>query len=375
MTTLRSLHRVGALVALSGLALAGTAVAAASASAAPAAPAAAAPVVTLESGTNECNGVVATPGSQNTTKSLVGGSMQPGGTAVFDIQYPVDAADVGQTFTITDCVFIAGKAFQKYSISFVPNNTAYTLTYAVAIPDTAAIGAEYCNYAKTTKSPSASQASNRKANPACFNIGGSLRIEKRADSVEGELLPGATFTVVCTPTSAVPPVVVDGLDEAGVATTGVIGINGPEGTPCLVTEVAAPDGYTLGANAARTLTIPRGTAASTEVWVNSAVGEECPEDTVRDDSGECVTVSPSPSESPSESPSASPTSDGPTLEPGDPVPSVSPTVLGVKIVHPRPAPQLPFTGAPTALLVAVGLGLTVVGVGMVAGSGRPARRH
>jgi hypothetical protein len=363
-------RRVGAVVALSGLAVAASAVAAGGASAAPG------PVLTLESGTNGCEGVTTTPGSQNTSKTLVGGSMQPGEQAVFNIDYPVDPSDVGQTFTITDCVFTGtGKdeqAIQKYSISFVPNSASYTLAYAIDVPEDLPLGTLYCNYAKTTAGPSTSQASNRKSNPACFNVGGSLRIEKRADSATGDILPGASFSVVCTPTSEVPPVVVDGLDEANVATTGVIGINGPEGTPCVVTELAAPDGYDLPAVTSQTLTIPRGTSASVVPWVNTAHADEgCPEGTVLNDEQECVTVSESPSESPSPTPTES---EGPTLEPDDPTPSVSPTVLGVKIVK-RPTPQLPFTGAPTGLLLVAGLALTGLGAAMVLGSGRYARQH
>src|ERR1700752_104181 len=111
-------RRAGASVALSGLTLAATTLLFASP-----ASAASAPVVTLEADTNGCNGVVTTPGSENTSKTLVGGSMQPGETAVFQIEYPVDSSDVGRTFQITDCVFIEGSAFQRYTIQFVPNNT------------------------------------------------------------------------------------------------------------------------------------------------------------------------------------------------------------------------------------------------------------
>lgn len=346
-------RRAGSLVALSGLAVALTAGLSATT-----ASAVTGPTVTLQSGTNGCNGVVATPGSQNTSKTLVGGSMQPGENAVFKIEYPVDADDVGQTFTITDCVFIDGVARQKYAIAFVPNNTAYELTYTVTIPENTPIGVEYCNYAKTTAGPSASQASNRKANPACFNVGGSLRIEKRAGSAEGDLLPGAQFEVDCPTEVAVPPIVVDGLDEDGIATTGVIGINGPEGTQCTVTEVAAPEGYDLADDASRTLTIPRGSDASTEVFVNTA--SECTED--------CESPSPTPSIEPSETPSVEP-----TVEPSDPEPSISPTVKGVKIV--KPPAELPHTGQSTGTLVAFGLGLAMAGGAMVAFGSRYQRQH
>lgn len=343
-------RRTGTLVALSGLTLALTA-----GFSATTASAVTGPVVTLEDGTNGCNGVVTTPGSENTSKTLIGGSMQPGETAVFKIEYPVDADDVGDTFTITDCVFIDDSAAQKYSISFVPNNTAYELTYSIEIPEGTAIGAEYCNYAKTTAGPSASQASNRKANPACFNVGGSLRIEKRAGSAEGDLLPGAQFEVDCPTEVTVPPIVVDGLDEDGIATTGVIGINGPEGTVCTVTEVAAPEGYELADDASRELTIPRGSEADTEVFVNTA--SECTEDCVEE------TPTPEPSESVE-----------PTVEPSDPAPSISPTVKGVKIV--KTPDTLPHTGAAaTTAMLALGLALAVSGGAIVVATSRYQRQH
>ena len=47
-----------------------------------------------DSNTNGCNGVVTTPGSENTDKQLIGGSLEPGGTARFLITYPVDPEDV-----------------------------------------------------------------------------------------------------------------------------------------------------------------------------------------------------------------------------------------------------------------------------------------
>ncbi|MFN2484336.1 MAG: hypothetical protein ABR509_05290 [Candidatus Limnocylindria bacterium] len=64
--------------------------------------------VELQNGTSGCNGVLPTPGSENTTKRVIGGTLDPGGTAIFQISYPVDPSDVGQTFTIIDCAYIAG---------------------------------------------------------------------------------------------------------------------------------------------------------------------------------------------------------------------------------------------------------------------------
>jgi hypothetical protein len=377
-------RRTGAVVALCGLGLM------VSATAAFAAPAVVEqqPTVTGPVTPNGCNGVLPTPGSENTDKVLVGGDMMPGGTAEFEISYPVDAGDVGEDFSITDCVYVDSDptdavppvALAKYFIDFVPNNTAYKLTYTVDIPAGTAIGADFCNYAKTTGSPSTSSASNRKAGPACFNVGGSLRVEKRAGSATGDLLPGATFEVDCDADAAVPPVVVSGLDEDGVATTGEIAINGPEGTVCEVTETAAPDGYELAEDASHTLTIPRGDTASVDVFVNTeTTGEGCPEGMVDDGEGGCVTPTVEPTEEPSEEPTEEPTedpTDGPTVEPTDPAPSISPTVKGVKIVKPPTAPTtLPNTGAYTGLLLALGLGLTVVGGALVLQAGRPRRQH
>src|SRR4029078_5462112 len=110
---------------------------------------AAGPVVTLQSVTNGCLGVRPTPGSENTNKRLVSGSLVPGGTATFEISFPVTAADVGGDFRITDCVFIGGTAKLKYFVDFVPNNENFLLTFTLHIPAGTPIGAEYCNYAKT----------------------------------------------------------------------------------------------------------------------------------------------------------------------------------------------------------------------------------
>jgi hypothetical protein len=353
--------RSGVVVTMLGLVLTGAAVLAGPA-------AATEPTVTPSNGS--CNGVLPTPGSETTDKKLVGGTLAPGGTAEFEISYPVDASDVGDEFTIIDCVYVGGEEYQKYEIAFVPNNTNYHLSYALDIPADAPLGEEYCNYAKTTAKPSDSQASNRKAGPACFTIAGDITVEKRAESTTGELLPGATFDVDCSPTSEAPPVQVVGLSDgnSGVSADGTISIAGPEGTECTVTETAAPDGYELADPV--TFTIPRGSAADTIVMVDPVVAG-CPEGQVDDGDGGCVTPTEEPTEEPSEEPSEEPT-DEPTVEPDDPTPTVSPTVLGVKIVKPA---QLPTTGSPTGLLLALGLGLTVAGAGVVYGSTKHQRQH
>src|SRR5687768_15388435 len=71
--------------------------------------------VVLQSGTNGCNGVLPS-NDGNTDMRVVGGSMTPGGTAVFEITYPVNAANVGKEFTILDCAYINDVAELKYIV-------------------------------------------------------------------------------------------------------------------------------------------------------------------------------------------------------------------------------------------------------------------
>src|SRR5207237_1260063 len=147
------------------------------------------------------------------------------------------------------------------------------------------MGSQFCNYAKTTAAPSHSQASNRKAGPACFTVGGGIRIEKRSGSVTGPLLPGASFSVVCSPTVGVPPTIITGLDPSvsnpdgtvsasGVAGDGTIAINGPSGTHCTATETQAPPNY-QGDPTPRDLVIPVGNTDDSQtvsVFVNRQFG-------------------------------------------------------------------------------------------------------
>lgn len=246
------------------------------------------PEVTLQSGVNGCNGVLPNSGSENTTKRLdpnFASNFNPGGTVGYIIDYPVDETDVSgrTTFVITDCVFVNGTAIAKYSVAFVPNTVEYQLRFSVPIPADTALGAQFCNYAKTTAAPSESQASNRKAGPACFTVGGGLRIEKRSGSTPGPLLPGASFSVVCRPADTQPPTIITGLSQtsqtnsngtvtaSGVSANGTIAIVGPSGTPCTVTETAAPAGYQLDATP-RNLVIPVGTSQTINVFVNLQFG-------------------------------------------------------------------------------------------------------
>lgn len=127
--------------------------------------------VTLQPDTKGCIGVLPSTDG-NTDMRLAGGTLEPGGTAIFEITYPLEASSIGKEFTITACAFISGVATLKYLVSFVPSNEAFVLQMTFAVPDDAPVGAMYCNYAKTTRSPTAAQASQRKAGPACFIIRG-----------------------------------------------------------------------------------------------------------------------------------------------------------------------------------------------------------
>ena len=110
--------------------------------------------VVLQDDTKGCNGVLPSSGG-NTDMDLVGGTLTPGGTAVFEITYPLDASDVGKQFTITACAFINDVAALKYVVSFVPSNQTFRLRMTFAVPNDAPVGGEYCNYTKTTRSPTA----------------------------------------------------------------------------------------------------------------------------------------------------------------------------------------------------------------------------
>jgi hypothetical protein len=125
--------------------------------------------VELEPDTKGCNGVLPSTDG-NTDMRLVGGTLWPGGTAIFEITYPMTPSDVGKEFTITACAFINGTAEMKYLVSFVPSNASFTLRMTFAVPDDAPVGGRYCNYSKTTRSPTAAQGSQRKAGPSCFII-------------------------------------------------------------------------------------------------------------------------------------------------------------------------------------------------------------
>src|SRR5438874_1338989 len=169
--------------------------------------------VTFSSKTEDCNGIVPTPGSENTQKTLTGGSLVPGGTAQYTIHFPEDPNNVGD-WAIADCVLLgSGPDLKTYTVldqgefGLVNNAEDFTLTFHVDIPADAPIGARICNVAKTTESPSKSPGSNRKAGPACFTVGGDVRIEKHsAADPDGDLVPGATFVIWNCDNSADDPI-------------------------------------------------------------------------------------------------------------------------------------------------------------------------
>jgi hypothetical protein len=246
--------------------------------------------ITRPSNIEDCNGVTSTPGSQNTLKNITGGDLQPGGTVRFTISYPTADVPTGEFFELTDCFVVQDdrdritRELDKFIIKFTPNDRDLSFTYNLQIPSDLPLGTEVCNYVKTTQAPSAAQSSNRKGG-ICFTVGGTLRVEKR-DAVSDDLVEGATFTVACVPTVAFPTVVISGLQDArptgapatgtntvsGYANTGVIAINGPEGTSCTVTETEAPPGYLLPANPVNVYVIPRtGSDTATQTIVNTRV--------------------------------------------------------------------------------------------------------
>jgi fimbrial isopeptide formation D2 family protein len=257
--------------------------------------------VILEDGIEGCMGVRTTPGSENTTKELVGGSLEPGGTARFRFTFPAEVSgNPGQEeWKLTDCVFLDGSPIQKYTVTALENDISpVIIEFDLTIPADAPIGSEYCNYAKTTETPSDPQASNRKAGPACFIIGGALRVLKTNPG--GEPLAGATFTVSCdwpdvSQGTFLPDTIlsvpsngtisgaagssetINSTDDGSFSRTvvtgdeGVISVNGPDATQCTFTETAAPAGYVapVAPDNTVTLTIDAGGAQAMHTFINT----------------------------------------------------------------------------------------------------------
>jgi prealbumin domain-containing protein len=268
--------------------------------------------VTLEDGIEGCMGVRTTPGSENTTKELVGGTLEPGGTADFRFTFPatVNGNPGQEEWKLTDCVFLNGDPLQKYTVTAFANDVSpVIIEFELTIPADAPIGSEYCNYAKTTETPSDAQASNRKAGPACFIVGGALRVTKVDGN--GDPLAGATFDVSCdwpdvSAGTFLPDTIlsvptngsIDGggstetinsTDDGSFSRTvvtgdeGVISVNGPEATECTFTETGVPAGYVLPADTDCSLEIASGEQGTCEFVnelesesVNPSVAESVP---------------------------------------------------------------------------------------------------
>ena len=116
---------------------------------------------------NGCNGVLPTPGSENTLKRLVGGDLTPGGTAEYQIALPVNAGGCRWQLRDHRLRLHRRRGHAQVLRPFVPNNQAFILDLTLNIPAGTPIGAEFCNYAKTTASPSPRrQATARPAQPA-----------------------------------------------------------------------------------------------------------------------------------------------------------------------------------------------------------------
>src|SRR5262245_53174815 len=74
------------------------------------------PGVTFTNKTEDCNGIIPTPGSENTNKTLIGGSLVPGGNAVYQITFPTDPNNVGD-WAIADCVIYGtGADLKTYTV-------------------------------------------------------------------------------------------------------------------------------------------------------------------------------------------------------------------------------------------------------------------
>ena len=254
------------------------------------------PGVTVTDGGENCNGVVPTPGSENTNKVLDPNAVQnlnPGGTASYLITFPSNVNNVG-TFEIVDCVLLIGpggaakdykQVLGEVTFTKVNNSVDFQLAFKFNIPATATNGDQICNVAKTTASPSKSPASNRKAGPACFVIGGSGRVEKH-DKDTGAKIDGATFNIHDCVLGAgadpkLQPILVSLQNAAGQSIPGAptpdpntglvsgnvsaaaIGFNGPSGSSCKVTETVAPAGYSLPPVNQRTVTVQIGANSQT----------------------------------------------------------------------------------------------------------------
>ncbi|HZU73392.1 MAG TPA: SpaA isopeptide-forming pilin-related protein [Acidimicrobiales bacterium] len=237
--------------------------------------------MSVTAGGPDCNGIIPTAGSANTDKTLTGGTLSSPGTANYQITFPADPNAVGGTFTVGDCALIgpAGATdlknftvLDEATFGFVDNGGtgAFNLDFSFNIPSALPAGTQICNVAKTTSSPTKAQASNRKAGPACFTIGGAAEFQKKDNA--GNALTGGTFQIyncvnssvnptaqpiIVTPTPTAPfPTPGSGAPPEGtVSGVSSISFNGAAGSTCWVKETAAPAGYNLNPNAVQ-ITVP-----------------------------------------------------------------------------------------------------------------------
>ncbi len=166
--------------------------------------------VVLQPDTKGCNGVLPS-NDGNTDMTLVGGTLTPGGTAIFEITYPLNASSIGKQFTILACAFINNVAELKYVVSFVPSNQSFRLRMTFAIPDDAPVGGRYCNYTKTTASPTAPRrASGRPVRRASSSARPAprRRLSHQADRTSHREVPNQPPATVSNPTGG-PPLLPD----------------------------------------------------------------------------------------------------------------------------------------------------------------------
>jgi len=198
--------------------------------------------------------------------------------------FAVDAESVGGDFQNHDCIYAArppaGQRDREVLHQLVPNSMEFQLRFSVPIPRHRARLGVLQHYAKTTQSPSASPASNRKARTACFIVGGALRVEKRAGSADGPLLGGASFSVVSR-RSHRAPTIITGLSNPSHTTPTHVSRrvcrrrhrrgHGPSGTHCIVDGDRRPAGYLVRSDATRSRR-PRSSSQTVNVFVNHQLG-------------------------------------------------------------------------------------------------------
>ena len=203
-----------------------------------------------ETKTENCNGILPTPGSENTNKTLVEGEsdLTAGGTAVWEVTFPTgdQGGESDDLFEVTDCVLAAepdgdgnfpttnkGEIDLKdYDVldharfENVDNTGPFTVSWA--IPSDIAVGTQVCNVAKTTEGPSAPPASNRKAGaPSCFVV---TEVEVLETTTTTEATTTTTELEVenlveeQTPTTA--QVLGTSLARTGVGTQGLLLVSG-----------------------------------------------------------------------------------------------------------------------------------------------------